>query len=102
MNEMLLALHPPASGPYLGNSFDPTIVIFIPICTVTGVSPTFTLTLPFRYQPSEPVENSLTSAVIGMPLMTTSSGLACLNCSRVIEQVVLTAMRHSFCKIEYL
>src|SRR5690349_16573430 len=44
-----------------GKSFDPTIVRFIPICTLTGLSLTRTVVLPLRYHPSEPVENSFTS-----------------------------------------
>jgi Protein of unknown function (DUF1559) len=59
-----------------GNSFDPTIVRFRPICTDTGVPFTSTVVLPFRYQPKEPVENSLTSAVSGTPAIVTVSGLA--------------------------
>ena len=43
------------------------MVRFMPICTLTDLSPTLTLALPFKYQPSEPVENSFTSAVMGMP-----------------------------------
>src|SRR5262245_35409624 len=71
--------------------------MFMPICTVTGFSPTLIVILPLRYQPSEPVENSLTSADMGMPLMTTSTGLApSLKSLREIGQVVFAAMKHSF------
>ena len=36
---------------------EPTMVMFMPICTDTGVPPTLTVVLPLRYQPSDPVEN---------------------------------------------
>ena len=59
---------------FFGSCLEPTTVMFIPICTLTDLSPTLILALPFRYQPSEPVENSLTSAVMGTPLIVTSTG----------------------------
>lgn len=45
-----------------GRSLLPTIVRLRPICTLTGLPPTSMTVLPFTNQPSEPVENSLTSA----------------------------------------
>src|SRR5204863_7776884 len=79
-----------SGGHSLGSSFDPTIVRFNPICTLTGFSPMRIVVLPFKYQPSDPVENSLTSAINGMPLMMTSTALAsCKNSARVIGQFVL-------------
>src|SRR5262245_30317435 len=69
------------------------MVRLTPICTETGVPSIVIVVLPLRYQPSEPVENSLTGATMGMPLIVISTGLACsLNCLRLIGQVVLTAM----------
>src|SRR5262249_20154036 len=57
------------------------------ICTDTGVPPTLIVVLLLMFQPSEPVENSLTSAISGTPLMTTSTGLACSwKCLRVMGQ----------------
>lgn len=71
----------------LGSSLDPTIVRFMPTWTLTDFSPTLRFVLPVKYQPSEPVENSFTSAVIGIPLMTTSTGWAfSRNSPRVTEQ----------------
>ena len=61
---------------YFGNSFDPTIVMLRPIWTVTGLSPTLTIVLPLRYQPSEPVENSFTSASMVVPPMLISTAFA--------------------------
>ena len=79
-----------------GNSLEPTIVRFMPICTLTHFSPTLTFVFPFKYHPSEPVENSLTSAVIGIPLIVISTGLASLrNSERVTEHVDL-AIQSSF------
>src|SRR5262249_14371978 len=49
-------------SPSLGSSLLPTIVRFKPICTETAVPPISIIVLPLRYQPSEPVENSFTSA----------------------------------------
>jgi hypothetical protein len=64
------------------------IVRFKPICTDTGTPSTSMLVLPVKYQPSDPVENSLTSANNGSPLITTVTGLAAArNCRRLIGQV---------------
>src|SRR5688572_32462720 len=68
--------HHDAALESFGRSLLPTMVRFRPICTLTGVPPTLTVALLLMFQPSEPVENSLTSAIMGMPLMVTSTGLA--------------------------
>src|SRR6476659_9894455 len=74
----------------LGSSLLPTIVRFMPTWTVTATPFTSISVFPFRYQPSDPVENSFGWAVILLPLMVTSTGLApSVNCWRVIGQVVL-------------
>src|SRR5436305_1082572 len=68
----------------------------MPICTETGVPPTSIVVLPFRYQPSEPVENSLTSACKGISPILTVTGLAfARNSSRLIGQVVFFAITSS-------
>src|SRR5262249_61471 len=73
-----------------GNSLLPTIVRFMPICTVTGLPATSIVVLPLRYQPNEPVENSLTSAMSGASPILTLTGLACwVNSARVTGQLVL-------------
>src|SRR5437879_3498954 len=78
-----------------GSSLLPTMVMFMPICTDTGTPSTSMAVLPFRYQPREPVENSLTSASSGTPLMVTVTGFAFeRNCGRLIGQVVF-AMSYS-------
>ena len=49
--------------------------------------------LLFRYQPSEPVENSLTGAVSGTPATVTETGLAAArNSLRLMGQAVFFAM----------
>src|SRR5205823_11846212 len=64
------------------------------ICTDTSWPPMSMVVLPLRYQPSEPVENSLTSAWSGTLLMATVTGLALARKSaRLIGQVVFLAMR---------
>src|SRR5437763_465751 len=52
------------------------MVRFSPIWTDTGLPSISTVVLPLRYQPSEPVENSLTSAISGTPATVTVTGLA--------------------------
>jgi hypothetical protein len=41
---------------------------------VTDLSLQITFVLPFKYRPSDPVENPMTSSVMGMPLIVTSTG----------------------------
>src|SRR6476469_2578635 len=66
------------------------MVRFIPTWTVTVTPFTSISVFPFRYQPSDPVENSFGWAVILFPLITTSTGLApSTNCWRVTGQDVL-------------
>src|SRR5262249_40037598 len=82
-----------AADDSLGSSLLPTIVRFKPICTATGVPLISTVVLPFRYQPSEPAENSRTSAISGTPLMVTVTGLAfAWKSARLIAQVVFLAI----------
>src|SRR5437764_1245252 len=70
------------------------MVRFMPIWTDTGVPPTSIVVLPLRYQPSEPVENSFTSACRGTPFTVTVTGLALLRKSpRLMGQLVFFAMR---------
>src|SRR4051812_2521934 len=53
----------------------------MPICTDTALPSIETTVLPFMYQPKLPVENSLTSASISWPLITTLIGSAfSMNC----------------------
>src|SRR5437588_1081895 len=69
------------------------MVKLTPICTDTGVPLMSITVLPFRYQPSEPVENSLTSAIMSLPLMLILMGLAWPRKSaRLIGQVDFLAM----------
>src|SRR5207248_7984473 len=78
----------------LAISLLPTIVKLRPICTATGLPSMVIVILPLRYHTSEPVENSLTGACMGVPLMTTSTGLACCrNWVCVMGHEVLTAMK---------
>src|SRR4051812_35917172 len=75
------------------------MVRFMPICTDTGVPPTSMVILPLRYQPSEPVENSLTSACNGTSPTLTVTALALVRKSlRVMGQVVFLAMTGSSVK----
>ena len=76
-----------------GSSLLPTMVMFRPICTATGVPSTSMLTLPLRYQPNEPVEKCLTSADSDWPAMLTIIGFALLRKSaRLIGQAVFLAI----------
>src|SRR5262249_27651486 len=66
---------------------------FKPICTETGFPPTSIVVFPLRYQPSDPVENSLTSAWSGtLPIVTVTGFAACRKSARVMGQVVFFAM----------
>src|SRR5437879_1268673 len=60
-----------SADPSLGSSLLPTTVRFRPICTATGTPSISMVVLPLRYQPSEPVENSLTGARCGTSLIVT-------------------------------
>src|SRR5712691_6011938 len=65
------------------------MVKFMPIWTLTVLPLISIWILPLRYQPREPVANSLTSAVCGTSPITTLMALAwARNSSRVIGQVV--------------
>src|SRR5439155_10095398 len=76
-----------------GSSLLPTMVRFSPICTGTLTPSICRLILLLRYQPSEPVENSLTSASCSLPSMTTLIAFAVArNCARVMGQVVFFAI----------
>jgi hypothetical protein len=58
-----------------------------------GLPSTMMLTLPLKYQPNEPVENSRGSACIGNPLRSTLSDWALAwKSSREIGQTVLGGM----------
>src|SRR3954469_1997550 len=71
----------------LASSLLPTTVRLMPTWTVTFCPFTSTTVFLFRYQPSEPVENSRGSASIGVPLIEISTALApSRNCWRVIGQ----------------
>src|SRR5688572_6998577 len=66
------------------------MVRFSPTWTVTFCPFTSNTVFPFRYQPSDPVENSRASASMGLPPIVTSTGLApSRNWARVIGQLVL-------------
>src|SRR5206468_1008945 len=59
-----------------GSSLLPITVRFRPSWTCTGVPSISRTVLPLRYQPNEPVENSLMGTTIGTSLMVTVTGLA--------------------------
>src|SRR6185437_10735313 len=82
-----------------GKSLLPMMVRFKPTCTITSLPSTSTAILSLMFQPSDPVENSLTMAIISLPPMTTGTGLAAVrNCSRVMASDALEdlAIRVSF------
>src|SRR6266436_4168655 len=65
------------------------IVKLRPSCTCTGVPSISMTVLPLRYQPSDPVENSLVGTIMGTSQTVMVTGLARLrNCSRVMGQFV--------------
>src|SRR5262245_50147669 len=94
--------HSPLTTHHFGSSLLPTMVRLTPTWTVTGTPFTSTTVLPFRYHPSDPVENSRGSARSLASLIMTVTGLApSWNCWRVIGHVVLAIvslrerMRHA-------
>src|SRR4051812_34743557 len=69
------------------------MVRFRPIWTGTRTPSTSTVVLALRYQPSDPVENSLTSASsCWLPIITVTCLALARNSARVIGQVVFLAM----------
>src|SRR5262249_36914472 len=76
-----------------GSSLLPTMVRLSPTCTGTLTPSTCRVILVLMFQPSEPVENSLTSASCSLPSMITLTGLAPLrNWARVMGQVLFLAI----------
>src|SRR5262249_30084280 len=76
-----------------GHSLLPTTVRVIPVCSVTDLPPMSSVVLSLMFQPSEPVENSLGTAVYFLSPIWTSTGFAFwANSARVIGHDVFLAI----------
>src|SRR5258708_7622944 len=76
-----------------GNSLLPTIVRFMPTCSVTSLPLISTVIFSLTFQPSEPVENSFGTALYSRSPIFTVMVLACSgNSARVIGEDDFFAM----------